>query len=211
MTIDLGDALRFLQDVVDGRAEVVRRDFGRNDRLVRFRRLAHFRRPGRAAIAPDIDQIDVISARRDQIHHRDAFDRQVEGGLGRIGCAMHEQQDLVRGISGRRDACCAQQLDPRIARRDHGVGRSSLGSFACTAREVLRQTRQGNPQKPVGHRSPPGRFCLGHVAAGAWVRSACRPNAGSVKVCGFDASGRQMPRGGERPRAHRRAFRGRAA
>ena len=90
-----------------------RRDRGRrpssNDRLVGFRRLAHLGRPGRAAIASDIDEIDIVTAHRDQIHHRHALDRQVEGGFRGIGRAVHKQQDLVgRSSPGRRDACCAR-------------------------------------------------------------------------------------------------------
>ena len=46
-------------------------------------------------VTPDVDEIDVVTALCDQVHHRYAFDRQVERGFGRIGRAMNEQQNLV--------------------------------------------------------------------------------------------------------------------
>jgi hypothetical protein len=111
-------------------AKVAHGNFGRNDRLVGFRRLAHFRRTGRVAIASDVDEVDVVAALGDQIHHRQALDRQVEGGFRRIGRAMHEDQDLVgRALAPRQMLIANEELDALIARRNHRVGRLDLQFF----------------------------------------------------------------------------------
>ena len=55
------------------------------------------------------------TARGDQIHHRDALDRQIERGLGRMLVAH-------------------KQLDPRIARRDHGIGCFQLRALCLHGR-----------------------------------------------------------------------------
>ena len=129
--VDLGDAAPLA-----GRDRPPRRSRARQ---LRSRRSAcsppaagSFPAAGSSGHSPDIDEIDVVAARRDQIHHRGAFDRQIERGFGRIGRAVHVQQDLVgREMSScRRDACCARRVRSRRRRTGSWCSRvTSSGSF----------------------------------------------------------------------------------
>ena len=92
--IEPGKASR-REDMVDRGAKIVHRVGGGDDRLVLLRRLVHGGRPRRAAVAAYVDEIDVEAGLREQIHHRDALDRQIESRFRRIGRAMHEKQGAV--------------------------------------------------------------------------------------------------------------------
>jgi hypothetical protein len=138
--IDLADAA-LLQNVIDRRADVARRGRRIDDRLVVRGRRIHFGRLGRAAIAADIDQINIIAVLRDVIHHRAAAERQVERGLGRVGGAMHIEKDLV-GTKVRhagRMVVADIELNARIGGRDQ-IAFSVQLQFVSAGRRCEQQT-----------------------------------------------------------------------
>jgi hypothetical protein len=117
--VDLADAA-LLQDVIDRRTHVARRGRRVDNRFVLGGRRIHLGRLGRAAIAADIDQINVEAVLRDVIHHRSAAERQIERGFGRIGGAVDIKKDLI-GSEARhagRMLVADVELNARIGRRN---------------------------------------------------------------------------------------------
>ena len=121
-----------LENEIDRSADVLDRRRRANQGHICRSRLRHLRRPGRTTITAQIDQVDVVAALGNVIHPRKPVQRQIEGGLGRIGGAMHVQQDAFGRKSA--DACRMLvthiQVDAGVARRHHEFfhdsGRCSL-------------------------------------------------------------------------------------
>jgi len=142
--VDFRNAAPF-QDVIRRGAEVTHGYFRRHDRYVRGCRLAHFRRPRRTAIASDIDQINVVSARSDQLHHRRALDRQIKGGFGWISRAVHVKQNLVGRKRRYADGTFVAhvELDPGV------IGRNQI-ALGYKLRKFLRRVHRWGMVVSIG-------------------------------------------------------------
>ena len=103
------------------RRDVADRDLGADDRRVVRRRHRHLRRPCRVAVAPDVDEVDVITAAGEMIHPRHPRQRKIEGSRRRIGRSGDEQDRLFgRELREVGPALVAdEQLDPGRVARDH--------------------------------------------------------------------------------------------
>ena len=120
-----------LADVVHHRRHVAHRHVGRDDRLVGLGRLVHLLRPRRAAVAPDVHQVHVEAALGDEVHPRLAAERQVEGGLRRVGGAVHEEQRPLRPEARHALGVLVAdvELDAGILRRNHRLLDGDPGRF----------------------------------------------------------------------------------
>ena len=67
-----------------------------DERWIGPRVVFHFLRTSRAAIAAQVEQIHVVTARRDVVHPRCIAKLEIEGGACRIGRAVHEQDGALR-------------------------------------------------------------------------------------------------------------------
>src|SRR2546425_6118500 len=96
------------------------------------------RRPPRSTLFPSttLFRSHAPAPTGEEVHERDAAQRQVERRLGRVGRAVHEQQDAVR--RGLLEPLVAQvELDARRVRRDqvrseeHTSELQSLAYLVC--------------------------------------------------------------------------------
>ena len=113
--------LRFCRMKSTARADVLYGGLTAHDRAVVFRLGAHFRRPGRLAVAAQVEQPDVVAARGDVFHPGQAIELEVEGGLRRIGRAVDIEHGLL-GPEARhvgRPLVADVDLDAGIAGLDH--------------------------------------------------------------------------------------------
>ena len=90
----------------------------RYERRVRGRRLIHLGRTRRPAVAAQIDQPDVPPVARQEVHERDAAERQVERGLRWIRGPVHEQEHAI-GRQVPRVLVAQVELDARRIGRNH--------------------------------------------------------------------------------------------
>ena len=98
-------------------ADILHRRIAPHDGRIGFRRLAHFRRAGAAAIAANIQAPNIKTLACDVIHPGKATERQVKRRMRRIGRIMHEQH-CPRGGEGVqvfRALVAQEQLNPRVA------------------------------------------------------------------------------------------------
>src|SRR5262249_21986634 len=110
------------EDEINDRADILHRSVATHDWRVRVGGFGHFLRAGGFALAPQIEKINVVSARGDVIHPRHSAELKVEGGAGGIGCAMHVEYRALGRWSCRPGACCAR----RSRSPDRGISPSSL-------------------------------------------------------------------------------------
>jgi hypothetical protein len=108
--------------------------------------MVHLRRPGRAAVAAQIDEVDVVTALGDVIHPGEAVQPQVEGGFGGIGRAVHVEQDLVGGelLHALRVLVAHVELDARVGRGHHELFHDDLrglGEGLAHKKERYRENR----------------------------------------------------------------------
>ena len=112
------------QDEVDGRADVAHRFMHAGEGRVGCGRLRHGRGPGRAAVAADVERIDVVTAHREVTHPAAARQLDVEGAAGGKGRSMHEEHDALGRVFVRARSMLVAQLqfdtgvrrDPQILR-----------------------------------------------------------------------------------------------
>ncbi len=108
-------------DEGDRGRDVADRYLGADDRRVVRRRHRHLRRPRRVAVAPDVDEVDVIPAAGEMIHPRHPRQRKIERcrrGIGRSG----NEQDGLFGSESREISpalVADEQLDPERIAGDH--------------------------------------------------------------------------------------------
>src|SRR4051812_31405212 len=99
-------------------------------------------------------QIDVVTVLREEIHHRHALDRQIEGGLGRIGRAVHEEQDAVRPIllHARVMLVSDEEIDAGIAGGNRVALRLDLRRLGLSADSAQRDhTHTGKARGNAAH------------------------------------------------------------
>ena len=118
--VDLRDAAA-LEDEVHRRADILDRGLGAHDRLVVRGRLVHLGRARGFAVAAKVHQVHVVAVLRDVVHPGQAVQLQVERGLGGVGRAVHEEQDLLARelLHPLRMLVAHVEVDARVHRRYH--------------------------------------------------------------------------------------------
>ncbi len=89
-----------LEDEVDHRADVLDGDVAAYQRRIVLRVFRHLLGPHRLAVTAQVDQIDIVAARRDVIHPRQAAELQVKRRGCRIGGAVDVEHRALRPERG---------------------------------------------------------------------------------------------------------------
>jgi len=113
--------LRAGADEIDHRADVLDGGLAAHDRRIALGVLRHLFRADRFAVAAQVEQVDVVAARRDVIHPRHVAELEIEGGRGRVGGAVHVQHRAFRPERRhvRRTLVAHVDLDAGVRRHHH--------------------------------------------------------------------------------------------
>jgi len=141
--VETRDAAAF-ENEIDDRGDIRDGGHAAHDRCVGVGCLVHLLRTCRSAVSPQVEQIDVVTARGDVVHPRQPVELEVERGVRGIGRTVHEQQRALGSERGQVGRALVAHVDFNAGfRRHHHLFHDHLRRLRPGLRRECRRESSG--------------------------------------------------------------------